>query len=48
MKNILILVIIIAAAGAGGTLYLVGKDIPAPDHKTEKVISNERFPSHCC
>jgi hypothetical protein len=43
MKKILILVIILAAGSAGGTLYLVNKEIPAPDLKTEKVISNEKF-----
>ena len=43
MKKFLILVIIIAVGSTGGTLYLVNKDIPAPEGKTEKALSNEHF-----
>lgn len=41
MKKFILFCIIII--GAGSAIFLTIKDIPAPQHPMEKVVSNDRF-----
>ncbi len=41
MKKFIVFAILVI--GAGAVFFLANKNIPAPDHHIEKVISNYRF-----
>lgn len=40
-----ILLVVIAVAVVGGTVFLMTWDIPAPSEKVSKTLNNDRFPS---
>jgi hypothetical protein len=43
MKKFFMLIITVAVIGGGGIFVLAHKDIKAPEHKVERVLSNEQF-----
>lgn len=40
-----ILLVVVAVALVGGTVFLMTWDIPAPSEKVSKTLNNDRFPS---